>query len=147
MRVDLAEHTLSKDVENAIKAIDKLREISAGTRKPLEGLTDSRLQTLKNVCDWISQDMLEGLFGTIRHLGGDSSTQTLKGYGHALNKFQVTAKMTTEVKSLNYGKSNRNGMKLDYLTRYDYRTKKSKDNLPPILLNHITQLSNISPFT
>jgi len=26
----------------------------------------------------ISQDMLEGLFGTIRELGGDSSTQTLK---------------------------------------------------------------------
>ena len=46
----------------------------------------------------ISQDMLEGLFGTIRQLGGDSSTQTLKGYGHALNKFQVTARMTAKIK-------------------------------------------------
>jgi hypothetical protein len=35
----------------------------------------------------VSQDMLEGLFGTIRELGGDSSTQTLKSYGHALNKY------------------------------------------------------------
>jgi len=35
----------------------------------------------------ISQDMLEGLFGTIRELGGDSSTQTLKSYGHTLNKY------------------------------------------------------------
>ena len=32
MRVDLAEHTLSKDVENAMNLIDKLKEISAGTR-------------------------------------------------------------------------------------------------------------------
>ena len=31
--------------------------------------------------------MLEGLFGTIRELGGDSSTQTLKSYGHTLNKY------------------------------------------------------------
>lgn len=133
----------------------------------MEGLTDSRLQTLKNIRDWfiirdkqkinkmnwispqcqfdlllsiqgflgmieeiftlypnsiieprrISQDMLEGLFGTIRQLGGDFSTQTLKGYGHALNKFQVTGKMTSEIKSLNYGKSNHNGMELDCLTR------------------------------
>uniref|UniRef100_U9T622 Uncharacterized protein n=1 Tax=Rhizophagus irregularis (strain DAOM 181602 / DAOM 197198 / MUCL 43194) TaxID=747089 RepID=U9T622_RHIID len=64
----------------------------------------------------ISQDMLEGLFGTIRQLGGDSSTQTLKGYGHALNKFQVTAKMTSEIKSFNYGKSNHGGMEIDCLT-------------------------------
>jgi len=27
----------------------------------------------------VSQDMLEGLFGTIRQLGGDSSTQTRNG--------------------------------------------------------------------
>ncbi|POG60644.1 hypothetical protein GLOIN_2v1486843, partial [Rhizophagus irregularis DAOM 181602=DAOM 197198] len=65
----------------------------------------------------ISQDMLEGLFGTIRQLGGDSSTQTLKGYGHALNKFQVTAKMTSEIKSFNYGESSHNGMEFDHLTR------------------------------
>ncbi|UZO25795.1 uncharacterized protein OCT59_018054 [Rhizophagus irregularis] len=68
MRVDLAEQTLSKDVENAMKAIDGLKEISAGTRefihysylyrqifhskKPLEGLADFRFQTLKNILDW-----------------------------------------------------------------------------------------------
>jgi hypothetical protein len=133
----------------------------------LEGLNDSRIQTLKEIRDWfvirdkqkaskinwispqcqfdvllsiqgflgmverifvlypnstieprrISQDMLEGLFGTIRQLGGDSSTQTLKGYGHALNKFQVTAKITTEIQSLNYGKSNHARMELNCLTR------------------------------
>lgn len=66
----------------------------------------------------VSQDMLEGLFGTIRQLGGDSSTQTLKGYGHALNKFQITAKVTAEVKSLNYGTSSHTGMEFDYLSRW-----------------------------
>ncbi|PKK57898.1 hypothetical protein RhiirC2_720919 [Rhizophagus irregularis] len=214
MRVDLAEHTLSKDVENAMKVIDELKEISAGNRefihysylyrqifhskKPLESLDDSRLHTLKNVHDWfvirdkqktskinwispqcqfdlllsiqgflgmvkeiftlypnstvephrISQDMLEGLFGTIRQLGGDSSTQTLKGYGHALNKFQVTAKMTSEIKSFYYGESSHNGMEFDHLTRYDCRTKKLKDNNTiPTLLNHVTRLSNMFPFT
>jgi hypothetical protein len=32
MRVDLAEQTLSKDVENAMEMIDELKGISAGTR-------------------------------------------------------------------------------------------------------------------
>ena len=32
MRVDLAEQTLSKDVENAIEMIDELKEISTGIR-------------------------------------------------------------------------------------------------------------------
>ncbi len=32
MRVDLAEQTLSKDVENAMEMIDELKEISTGTR-------------------------------------------------------------------------------------------------------------------
>jgi len=32
MRVDLAEQTLSKDVERAMKMIDELKEISVGTR-------------------------------------------------------------------------------------------------------------------
>ena len=48
--------------------------------------------------------MLEGLFGTIRELGRDSSTQTLKSYGHALNKYQVIALVSSEIKSVNYGK-------------------------------------------
>jgi hypothetical protein len=65
----------------------------------------------------VSQDMLEGLFGTIRQLGGDSSTQTLKGYGNALNKFQITAMVTAEVKSVNYGTSNHIGMEFDHLSR------------------------------
>uniref|UniRef100_U9TUN1 Uncharacterized protein n=1 Tax=Rhizophagus irregularis (strain DAOM 181602 / DAOM 197198 / MUCL 43194) TaxID=747089 RepID=U9TUN1_RHIID len=94
----------------------------------------------------VSQDMLEGLFGTIRQLGGDSSTQTLKGYGHALNKFQITAKVTAEVKSLNYGTSSHTGMEFDYLSRCDYRRKSSKDkNVYPILLTH-TELSKMSSF-
>ncbi|UZN99340.1 uncharacterized protein OCT59_000618 [Rhizophagus irregularis] len=167
MRVDLAKQTLSKDVIVAMRTIDKLKEISAGTRefinyaylyrqifhskKPLEGLNDSRIQTLKEIRDWISQDMLEGLFGTIRQLGGDSSTQTLKGYGHALNKFQITAKITTEIQSLNYGKSNHARMELNCLTRYDYRKKMSKiskdKNIHPTLSSHLIRLSSISPFT
>src|SRR5271165_826398 len=53
----------------------------------------------------ISQDMLEGLFGTIRELGGDSSTQTLKSYGHTLNKYQITTLVSSEIKSVNYGKA------------------------------------------
>ena len=66
----------------------------------------------------VSQDMLEGLFGTIRQVGGDSSTQTLKGYGQALNKFQITARITAEIKSLNYGTSNHTGMEFDNLSRW-----------------------------
>ena len=65
----------------------------------------------------VSQDMLEGLFGTIRQLGGDSSTQTLKGYGNALNKFQITALVTAKTKSVNYGMSNHTRMEFDYLSR------------------------------
>ena len=38
--------------------------------------------------------MLEGLFGTIRELGGDLSTQTLKSYRHVLNKYQVITLVT-----------------------------------------------------
>ena len=32
MRVDLAEHTLSKDVKDALASIEKLKKISEGTR-------------------------------------------------------------------------------------------------------------------
>ena len=65
----------------------------------------------------ISQDMLEGLFGTIRELGGDSSTQTLKSYGHALNKYQVTALVSSEIKSINYGKAEGIGTGINTLIR------------------------------
>uniref|UniRef100_U9U392 Uncharacterized protein n=1 Tax=Rhizophagus irregularis (strain DAOM 181602 / DAOM 197198 / MUCL 43194) TaxID=747089 RepID=U9U392_RHIID len=52
----------------------------------------------------ISQDILEGLFGVIHEFGVDSSTHTLKSYGYALNKYQITALVSFEVKSVNYGK-------------------------------------------
>jgi hypothetical protein len=32
MRVDLAEHTLSKEVEDALRSIKELKDISEGTR-------------------------------------------------------------------------------------------------------------------
>ena len=57
----------------------------------------------------ISQDMLEGLFGTIREFDEDSSTQTLKSYGHALNKYQITMLVSSEIKSVNYGKTDGTG--------------------------------------
>ncbi len=65
----------------------------------------------------ISQDMLEGLFGTIRELGGDSSTQTLKSYGHALNKYQVITLVLSEIKSINYGKAEGIGTGITILLR------------------------------
>ena len=65
----------------------------------------------------ISQNMLEGLFGTIWQLGSNSSTQILKEYGYALDKFQITAKVTAEVKSLNYGTSSYTGMEFNYLSQ------------------------------
>ena len=65
----------------------------------------------------ISQDMLEGLFGTIRKLGGDSSTQTLKSYGHVLNKYQVTTLVSSEIKSINYGETDGTGTGITTLIR------------------------------
>ncbi|CAJ0758891.1 4747_t:CDS:2, partial [Entrophospora sp. SA101] len=152
MRVDLAEQTLSKDVENALEAIEELKDISEGTRKFIRNsryyrhifhskisfinMEDPRIKTLKNIHDWflleyilsrykiaaiqprrISQDMLEGLFGTICELSGDSSTQTLQGYGHALNKYQITALESSEVKSFNYGNANNVGSGMHFLSR------------------------------
>ncbi|CAG8794076.1 11786_t:CDS:1, partial [Dentiscutata erythropus] len=38
----------------------------------------------------VSQDMLEGLFGTIREMGSNSSTQTVQSYGYAINKLTIT---------------------------------------------------------
>ncbi|CAG8712027.1 1049_t:CDS:2, partial [Acaulospora morrowiae] len=45
----------------------------------------------------ISQDMLEGLFGMIREMGDDSSTQTIQSYGYAMNKLTITMQMTSEI--------------------------------------------------
>lgn len=65
----------------------------------------------------ISQDVLEGLFGVIREIGGDSSTHTLKSYGYALNKCQVVALVSSEVKSINYGKADGTETGITTLTR------------------------------
>ncbi|CAB4417282.1 unnamed protein product [Rhizophagus irregularis] len=182
-----------EDVKNAMEMIDELKEISAGTRefinysylyrqifhskKPLENLADSRLQTLKEIRDWFvirdnqktstmnwispqcQFDLLLSIQGfldmicwkdylaTIRQLGGDSSTQTLKGYGYALNKFQITSLVTAKMKSVNYGTSNHTEMDLDYLSQYDYRKKSTKNNdIHSNLLDHAKHLSNMSSF-
>ncbi|RHZ60077.1 hypothetical protein Glove_359g27 [Diversispora epigaea] len=174
MRVDLAEQTLSKEVEDALESIDELKFIFEGTQEFIKysrkyrqimhskisfcSLNDPRISTLKEICNWfvygdkqkknykewissqcqfdlilsingfigmlefilkkylgaivqpkrISQDTLEGLFGTIREMGGDSSTQILKSYGYTLNKYQITALASSEIKSINYGKADCN---------------------------------------
>ncbi|GBB98284.1 hypothetical protein RclHR1_03190016 [Rhizophagus clarus] len=89
----------------------------------------------------ILQDMLEGLFGTIRQLGGNSFTQTLKGYRDALNKFQITSLVTAKIKSVNYGTSNYTEMGFDYFSQYDYRKKSTKNNDNPTLLDYDMHLS------
>ena len=65
----------------------------------------------------ISQNMLEGLFGTIRELGGNFFTHTLKSYGYTLNKYQVTALVSSEVKSINYEKADNTGTGITTLKR------------------------------
>ncbi|RHZ60331.1 hypothetical protein Glove_355g33 [Diversispora epigaea] len=182
MRVDLAEDTLSKEVEDALASIKELKEISEGTRDFIKysrkyrqimhskicfrSLTDTRINTLKEICDWFISgdkqktgskewisaqcqldliisidgflDMLKFIlnkypgaiiqpkrfFGTIRELGGDSSTQTLKSYGHALNKYKITSLVSSEIKSLNYGKADAARTGITTLVRRDYRKDK-----------------------
>ncbi|GBC15363.2 hypothetical protein GLOIN_2v1776914 [Rhizophagus irregularis DAOM 181602=DAOM 197198] len=145
MRVDLAEHTISKEVEDALASIDELKKISEGTREFIkysrkyrqimhskigfQSLEDPRINTLKEIYNWFvddafHKDMLEELFGNIRELGRDSSTHTLKSYGHALNKYQVTALVSSEVKSINYGKADSTGAGITTLERRDYRKDK-----------------------
>ncbi|UZO29391.1 uncharacterized protein OCT59_022869 [Rhizophagus irregularis] len=214
MRVDLAEHTLSKEVEDALATIKELKNISEGTRDYIkysrkyreimhskinfQSLEDPRINTLKQIRDWficgdkqkteskewissqcqfdlvlsingfigmltyilnkypsamiqakrISQDMLEGLFGTIRELGGDSSTQTLKSYGHALNKYQITMLVSSEIKSVNYGKTDSTGTGITTLVRRDYRKDKQKttnnEENNYIYQKHLVHLAQIS---
>ncbi|PKB96458.1 hypothetical protein RhiirA5_385327 [Rhizophagus irregularis] len=97
MHVDLAEQTLSKDVENAMEMIDELKEISAGTR--------------------------------------------------VINCENITFLVTAEMKSVNYGTSNHTEMDLNYLSRYDYRKKSTKNNdIRSNLLDHAKHLSNMSSF-
>ena len=61
--------------------------------------------------------MLEGLFSTIRELEGDSFTQTLKSYRYTLNKYQITALVSSEIKSVNYGIANSTGTGITSLMR------------------------------
>ncbi|RHZ81760.1 hypothetical protein Glove_117g324 [Diversispora epigaea] len=217
MRVDLAEQTLSKEVEDALILINELKEISDETREFIkysrkyrsimhskinfQSLEDTRLNTLKEIRNWfihgdnqkteykewissqcqldlilsidgflgmlnymfnkypgsmvqpkrISQDLLEGFFGTIRELGGDSSTQTLNSYGYALNKYKITALFSSEVKSLNYGNADNIGTGITKLARRDYRKDKNKlkDNKENknICQKHSIRLVQLSNFS
>ncbi|CAG8601640.1 4927_t:CDS:2 [Diversispora eburnea] len=63
----------------------------------------------------ILQNILEGLFGTIRELGEDSSIQILKSYGYALNKYQITVLVSSEIKSFNYGNASCNRHEINNL--------------------------------
>ncbi|PKB94500.1 hypothetical protein RhiirA5_438630 [Rhizophagus irregularis] len=51
------------------------------------------------------------------------------------------------MKSVNYGTSNHTEMDLNYLSRYDYRKKSTKNNdIRSNLLDHAKHLSNMSSF-
>ncbi|RHZ82966.1 hypothetical protein Glove_102g94 [Diversispora epigaea] len=158
MRIDLAKHTLSKEIEDAMASIEELKEISEGTRNFIKNSREYRLimhsdkqktgskEWISSQCQFdiilsingflemlsfflknypdsiiqpkcISQDTLEGLFGTIQLMGGDASTQILKSYSHALNKYQIIALVSFEVKSINYGKADCNGFGITTLAR------------------------------
>ncbi|CAG8788696.1 13729_t:CDS:2, partial [Racocetra persica] len=96
----------------------------------------------------VSQDMLEGLFGTIREIGGDSFTQTVQTYGYAINKLTITMQMTSEIRSLNYGLANSSGCALGDLKQRDYRTALRFNQKDLKLYNHheaqIKTLSTLS---
>ncbi|CAG8824502.1 35585_t:CDS:1, partial [Racocetra persica] len=65
----------------------------------------------------LSQDMLEGLFGSIREMAGDSSTHTVQSYGYTMNKLTITMQMISEIQSLNYGLADGSGCVLADLKR------------------------------
>ncbi|CAG8436595.1 9372_t:CDS:10 [Diversispora eburnea] len=118
--------TLSKEVEDALESIDELNYISDKTQDFIKysrkyrqimhsklifrSLDDPSFTTLKEIRDLF-------VYGTIRELGGDSSTQTLKSYGHAVNKYQVTALVSSEIKSINYRKVENIGTGITTLKR------------------------------
>ncbi|CAG8823489.1 20264_t:CDS:2, partial [Dentiscutata erythropus] len=68
MRVDLAEHTLSKEVEDTLASIEELKEISEGTQDFIKysqnyrqiihskigfrSIEDPRINTLREIRDW-----------------------------------------------------------------------------------------------
>ncbi|RGB41294.1 hypothetical protein C1646_752359 [Rhizophagus diaphanus] len=111
---------ISEGIKDYIKYSQKYCQMMH-SKISIQSLKDSCINTLMEICNYflgiltfilnkypnsmiqpkcISQDMLEGLFGTIYELGGNSSTQTLKSYRYSLNKYQVTRLVTSEVKSL-----------------------------------------------
>ncbi|POG80139.1 hypothetical protein GLOIN_2v1803661 [Rhizophagus irregularis DAOM 181602=DAOM 197198] len=102
------------------------------SKKPLEGLADFRFQTLKNILDWfvfrdkqkanninwISPQCQFDLLLSIQGFLG-MAEEIFKLYPNSIiEPRRVTAKMTSEIKSFNYGKSNHGGMEIDCLTHY-----------------------------
>ncbi|CAG8817106.1 36203_t:CDS:2, partial [Racocetra persica] len=87
----------------------------------------------------LSQDMLEGLFGSIREMAGDSSTYTVQSYGYAMNKLTIIIQMTSEIQSLNYGLADGSGY---------YRTtvKPNKQNLE-VYNQHKIQIEMLPTFS
>ncbi|CAG8598207.1 2806_t:CDS:2, partial [Diversispora eburnea] len=88
------EHTLSKEVEDVLESIEKLKEISKGTKKlgPKTWISSQyQFDLILSI-----NDMLKGLFGTICELGKDSSTHTYKSYGYSLNKYQLSSLFSRE---------------------------------------------------
>ncbi|RIA95336.1 hypothetical protein C1645_816832 [Glomus cerebriforme] len=83
IHVDLAEQTLSKEVENAMGMIDELKEIFTETRDFLE--------IVKKIFILYPEATIE--------------------------PYRITALVTAEIKSVNYGTSNHTGMDFDYLSQ------------------------------
>ncbi|UZO24058.1 uncharacterized protein OCT59_016380 [Rhizophagus irregularis] len=115
-------------------------------------MDDSRINTLKEIRDWFVNGKKQKIcLSTIHELGGDSSTQTLKSYGHTLNKYQITALISSEIKSVNYGIANSMGTGIASLMRRDYRKNKKhyeedKEN-NNICQKYNTRLLQLSTFS
>ncbi|CAB4399417.1 unnamed protein product [Rhizophagus irregularis] len=159
MRVDLAEQTLSKDVANAMKTIDELKEISTGKRefihylyfyrqifhskKPLEGLTDSRLQTLKNIHDWfiIRDKQKINKMNWISPQCQFDLLLSIQGFlGMIEEIFTLYPNSIIEPRRISQDM-------LEGLFVIIEQKRPKDNNIHITLLNHSTRLSNMSPFT
>ncbi|GBC31427.2 hypothetical protein GLOIN_2v1541965 [Rhizophagus irregularis DAOM 181602=DAOM 197198] len=139
-------------------------------------MDDSRINTLKEIRDWFVNGKkqkvgpmewispqcqfdlilsINGFLGILEFIlkkyPGDSSTQTLKSYGHTLNKYQITALISSEIKSVNYGIANSMGTGIASLMRRDYRKNKKhyeedKEN-NNICQKYNTRLLQLSTFS
>ncbi|CAG8663040.1 12211_t:CDS:2, partial [Racocetra persica] len=89
----------------------------------------------------LSQDMLKGLFRSIREMAGDSSTYMVQSYGYAMNKLTITIQMTSEIQSLNYGLADSLGCVLADLKQRDYRTTDGVENLLVTWSKNIRQMA------